>query len=656
MAEVSPSPNKRGALRIGDAMLRSAKMFNRGIRSTFSLGRDVVARSSVKIASTKKKIKLERAYQDSQENKNRELAKRQKKEASLEGRKVGGAIKPITGVIKNALMKPIEAALRLLAAWAIDNLPLIIKKIKIFVKRLRIVGASINYMIKSVGGVFVSLVKISKAFLQNLAEFDFNDSKRRLERAQNDLDENIEGVQLGFEEIQNAWTREEAELDIMLSQLEDKQTLREAVNAVTPESLIKANTPAVGPGSSYSGPNEMYGMKIDAVTNTKWKPILNIIAHAESVGGSYSSAYPGKIIPGLENMTMEKAVKASGGMDSTGKHKAIGRYQFTRLTTEQAQRANLKPTDKFSPENQDKMAIALIEGKKGVSFDMLKNNPGRAQLLLSQEWAGLPKDAGNRSFYAGDGVNAARVDTQSLNKAFSSALTGGSDNKVEASPKEGVAQTQRPQSQTSGVGKATDSKGMTIGSNVLYAKDFNTKDYKAPSPIIKTSERGIRNGRMHQGVDFGTGGQSGWYCALTLDGVVSYVGYDGGGGNMVFIKSGGVEYVFMHLARYSPGIRSGSKYTAGQPIGEVGNTGRSGGIHLHFEMRKGNRAFDPNPYIKYVVFGKLKKTSKSGNTAMTGRSKERATEVASAAASNRTNTNQSQSSIIVIKQTERVIT
>ena len=197
---------------------------------------------------------------------------------------------------------------------------------------------------------------------------------------------------------------------------------------------------------------------------------------------------------------------------------------------------------------------------------------------------------------------------------------------------------------------------MTIGSNVLYAKDFNTRDYNAPSPIIKTSERGMRNGRMHQGVDFGTGGQAGWYCGLTLDGVVSYVGYDGGGGNMVFIKSGGVEYVFMHLARYSPGIRSGSKYTAGQPIGEVGNTGRSGGIHLHFEMRKGNRAFDPNPYIKYVVFGKLKKTTKSGNTAMTGKSKEKATEVASAASSNRTNTNQSQSSIVVIKQIERVIT
>ena len=125
---------------------------------------------------------------------------------------------------------------------------------------------------------------------------------------------------------------------------------------------------------------------------------------------------------------------------------------------------------------------------------------------------------------------------------------------------------------------------------------------------------------------------------------------------MVFIKSGGIEYIFMHLAKYSPGIRSGSAYKAGQPIGEVGNTGRSGGIHLHFEVRRGNKPFDPNPYVKYVVFGKLKKTTKSTNTEMAGRSQERSTEVASVAASNRTNTNQSHSSIVVIKQTERVIT
>ena len=59
MAEVTKNPINRGALRIGNAVVRSAKLFSRGIRSSYSLGRDVVQRSSAKIKSTQKKIDLE---------------------------------------------------------------------------------------------------------------------------------------------------------------------------------------------------------------------------------------------------------------------------------------------------------------------------------------------------------------------------------------------------------------------------------------------------------------------------------------------------------------------------------------------------------------------------------------------------------------------
>ena len=317
MAEVSPSPNKRGALRIGDAMLRSAKSFKKGIGATFSLGRDVIVRSSAKIASTQKKIKLERKRQDDLDDKTRETAKRKTKEASIESRKIGGSVKPVAGVIKKALMTPIEAALKLFAAWAVKNLPLITKKIRIFVKKVRIASASINYMIRSTVGLFKSLGKIASAFIKNLSEFDFNDSKKRIERAKAEFDENIEEIGIGFDEFKNVWGREEEELDIILKELDNQATLRAAIDVVTPEAVSEAQTPAVGSGSSYSGPNEMYGMKVDTATDTKWKPILNLIASAESVDGSYSSAYPNKIINGLENMTMAEAIKTSGGTDSS---------------------------------------------------------------------------------------------------------------------------------------------------------------------------------------------------------------------------------------------------------------------------------------------------------------------------------------------------
>lgn len=182
------------------------------------------------------------------------------------------------------------------------------------------------------------------------------------------------------------------------------------------------------PDGGFSGGANNYGMVQDAVTDTKWKPILNLIASAESINGSYSSAYHpngSKIIPGLENMSIEDAVASSGGVDSNGRHYAIGRYQFTTLTTDQAARANLKVTDKFSPANQDKMAIALIEGKKGVTFDMLKNNPAKAQMRLAEEWAGLPKDTSNKSVYGNDGVNAAHRTTAEVQDAIGETLRGG---------------------------------------------------------------------------------------------------------------------------------------------------------------------------------------------------------------------------------------
>lgn len=183
----------------------------------------------------------------------------------------------------------------------------------------------------------------------------------------------------------------------------------------------------------FSGSANNYGMAQDAVTDTKWKPMLNLIASAEAINGSYSSAYhPGgsKIIPGLQEMTIQDAVRASGGVDSSGRHYAIGRYQFTTLTSGQAALAGLKVTDTFSPENQDRMAVALIEKKKGITFDMMRNDPAKAQRRFAEEWAGLPFDERNKSRYGDDGVNAAHKTTKQVRGAFEETLRGG----VQTSP------------------------------------------------------------------------------------------------------------------------------------------------------------------------------------------------------------------------------
>lgn len=108
--------------------------------------------------------------------------------------------------------------------------------------------------------------------------------------------------------------------------------------------------------------------------------------------------------------------------------------------------------------------------------------------------------------------------------------------------------------------------------------------------------------RHHNGIDIGTSGQRGYYVAFLLDGTATVIPNNGGAGNTVEIKSGGTTYKFFHLARFS--IKSGP-YKAGTAIGEIGTTGSSTGIHLHYEVHpSGSRGVDPTPYLNLIKIGK----------------------------------------------------
>jgi murein DD-endopeptidase MepM/ murein hydrolase activator NlpD len=110
-----------------------------------------------------------------------------------------------------------------------------------------------------------------------------------------------------------------------------------------------------------------------------------------------------------------------------------------------------------------------------------------------------------------------------------------------------------------------------------------------------TSGYGMRWGRMHKGTDFA--GPHGTAILATADGVVSHAGWQSGYGRLVKIKHAfGIETRYAHMSRIR--VKPGQRVSRGDRIGDMGNTGRSTGTHLHYEVRVDEKAINPMTYIK----------------------------------------------------------
>lgn len=110
-----------------------------------------------------------------------------------------------------------------------------------------------------------------------------------------------------------------------------------------------------------------------------------------------------------------------------------------------------------------------------------------------------------------------------------------------------------------------------------------------------TSNYGYRWGRLHAGTDVGV--PVGTTVRASRAGKVITAGWVGGYGNCVMIDHGdGVWTVYGHLSEFSTSV--GSYVNQGDQIALSGNTGRSTGPHLHFEIRVNGSAVDATPYLQ----------------------------------------------------------
>lgn len=110
-----------------------------------------------------------------------------------------------------------------------------------------------------------------------------------------------------------------------------------------------------------------------------------------------------------------------------------------------------------------------------------------------------------------------------------------------------------------------------------------------------TSGFGYRWGRLHAGTDFAA--PHGTPIYATADGVVIHADWQSGYGRLVKIQHQfGIETRYAHMSKIR--VKVGQRVSRGDRIGDMGNTGRSTGTHLHYEVRVGGEPVNPMIYIK----------------------------------------------------------
>lgn len=99
---------------------------------------------------------------------------------------------------------------------------------------------------------------------------------------------------------------------------------------------------------------------------------------------------------------------------------------------------------------------------------------------------------------------------------------------------------------------------------------------------------------FHKGIDIAT--RYGQAIQAPADGVVAEAAYSNDRGQMITIDHGhGITTHYAHLSKAL--VRSGAAVKKGERIGQVGNTGRSTGSHLHYSVMLNGVAVNPRKYL-----------------------------------------------------------
>ena len=519
----------------------------------------------------------------------REAVQRKERESVIESGKLPSIItsaqRSISGSTKGFLGRIMDFVGIVILGWLLNNLPGIIKSVQALIERIQRARAVLQSWIDNTSEFFQDFTASLDTVLERITGIldpkevtEANENSKKLEGSVRTFENDIGRMVQLFQEFNLAkwlkdWLKGKPEPTVNPSQL---------------------------PGAGQNVPSNQGG----ATAGGRYTPILNVVGAAE---GGYTSIAPNDENPDLTSMTIREASQAVGLKGGKG---AIGRYQLTN-PIEQAKSANLDvDKDIFSPANQDKIAIALIKAR-GITADMIINDPNEAGRRLAMEFAGLPvlEDTQGKegpvkrgqSYYRGYNGNVARVEPEEVESAFKQ------------------FENYKPPRQTPA---AKVSSPPTIDPSTRYTKGQNVSSILGQNASITSLMGAPRSHGPHGGIDIGC--DPGLFVSLKVDCEVVGTKKGGGYGEVidVWVESLGVQLRFAHSTRHiitSGKIPAGTSFTVTGYSGTVKPAGPAGS-HIHFEAhtQKGFAGYgsntSPDPYVSLI---QLSSVQISGTPAIT---------------------------------------
>jgi murein DD-endopeptidase MepM/ murein hydrolase activator NlpD len=152
----------------------------------------------------------------------------------------------------------------------------------------------------------------------------------------------------------------------------------------------------------------------------------------------------------------------------------------------------------------------------------------------------------------------------------------------------------------------------SVGISMGDGRDTSIRDWvrlaAAPTlwPVVGrvTSSFGERNdpfngeGAFHRGVDISS--DIGTRIIAPADGIVRFADFMNGYGRAVMIDHGnGISTLYGHMSGFA--VTAGQFIRRGDAVGYVGQSGRSTGPHLHYEVRIFNTPVNPSKYLRFSL-------------------------------------------------------